>query len=158
MTHTSPAPPAPAHTQERRRSILYAALLVAIGVISTVLVGGAVNAEKRQETNRADSALVALQQACEQVAQLGGRCVTGPAQVKGNAGPPGIPGPAGPVGPMGPAGPAGATGPAGLPGAQAVVALAPVTACPAGWRLEPLTVRPANGARPVDILACTRQP
>lgn len=145
------------HTAVRQWTIVLAFVVFVLGVVTAVAIGMAVNAERRYETNRADNALVALQQACDQVAQLGGRCVTEPSQVRGNAAPgiPGLPGRdgrdgigiPGPIGPSGPAGPQGETGPASE------------SSCPlVGYRLELLTVRLANGGDSRLALLCVKEP
>lgn len=143
------------------RHITWAAILVAIGVISTLLVGVLVNREREAETNRADNAIVALQQACEQVRLLGGHCQTEPSDVDGNPPAPGprgprgeqgVPGPSGPLGPEGSPGPTGATGENGETGPEGQ----PGPACPAGWHLQLLTVRLSNGGASIEILACVR--
>jgi len=135
-----------------RRTITWAAILVAVGVVSTVAVGTLVNREREAETNRADNAIVALQQACEQVARLGGHCVSEPEDVgpnppPGPRGERGAPGPSGPPGPSGGPGPAGEPGPPGTDGADGV----PGQWCPG--HLELLTVKLAGGGS-ATILAC----
>lgn len=69
---------APSHLRERRRSIIYALLLVALGVITTVIIGASVNRERQNATSRADNAVAAMQQACAQVQRLGGQCAAAP--------------------------------------------------------------------------------
>lgn len=146
------------HLWARRRSILWALVLVAVGVL-TALGGVAINREREYETNRADAAAAALEQACAQVVRLGGQCVVSPEQIpprpgpKGDRGEPGPSGPAGETGPQGldglpgPSGPVGAAGPVGPRGS-------PGPSCPAGWHLEFLIVRLAGGGESVGILAC----
>lgn len=162
------------HTEERRRSIIYALLLVAVSVVSTVLIGTAVNHQRQQATNRADNAIIALQQACEQVQRLGGRCVTEPSEVgdvpEGRPGRAGIDGrPGGPPTPgeiaaqvaaylsanPAPSGEPGAAGQQGEPGAQGNTG-PPGPTCPGGFHLQLLTVRLANGGSSIQILACVR--
>jgi len=142
------------NTPARRRDIFLAIMLVAIGVVSTVIVGVEVNRQRTYETNRADNAIAALAQACAQVVRLGGHCAVGPEQIQGDQGPageqgppgpPGIdgdqgppgpegsPGPAGPSGPAGPAGPQGPEGPRGPAGP-------PGPTCPNGWHQEQFLV------------------
>lgn len=150
------------HTYERRQSIVYAFVLVAVSVVSTVVIGAIISRNLQQETNRADNALVALQQACEQVERFGGRCITEPSEVgdtpEGVPGPQGSQGPQGFTGPSGPEGPPGPSGPPGLPGApgsQGDIGPSGPT-CPADFHLQLLTVRLANGGTSIQILACVR--
>ncbi|MGE5827230.1 MAG: hypothetical protein ACM30G_02560 [Micromonosporaceae bacterium] len=150
------------HTRERRRSIAYAFLLVAIAVVATLAGGAIVNRDRQQETARADNALVALQQACDQVARLGGRCATPPSRVQDT--------------PIARPGPAGVAGPPGRAPTQAEIAAAvaaylaerpplagppgepgpPGSACPLlGYHLEVLTFRLVGAdAKSRAILAC----
>lgn len=150
------------HMQERRRTIIFAIICVFIGTLGNALYGTLVNRERESETNRADNAIVALQQACEQVQRLGGRCLTEPSDVTEN--PPPQPGPSGPQGNQGEPGqpgPAGSSGPSGSPGPPGGPGLIgsqgpPGPACPSGWHLQLLTVRLSNGGASIDILACVR--
>ena len=149
------------NTPARRRDIFLAIMLVAVGVVSTMIVGVEVNRQREYETNRADNAIAALAQACAQVEHLGGHCAVGPGQIQGDRGPagemgppgpPGIdgdqgppgpegsPGPSGPAGPAGPQGPEGPQGPAGPPGPS----------CPAGWHQAQVRVP----GWPTLILGC----
>lgn len=146
------------HMQERRRTITFAAIMFAIGLVSAAGVGTLVNREREAETNRADNAIIALQQACEQVARLGGHCVTEPADVNREPPPPGPPGPQGErgfIGPPGSPGPAGSPGPPGEPGLIGPQG-PPGPACPSGWHLQLLSVRLSNGGAGIEILACVR--
>jgi len=151
---------APDHTRQRQRSITFALICFAVGLVASAVIGAALTSQKKEETNRADSAVAALTQACAQVERLGGRCVTPPSAIQGGpvptvvpgppgrdghpgpAGLPGLPGPSGSPGPTGPQGPQGDTGPPG-------------TSCPDGFHLQLITVRIADG-KPVAILACLR--
>jgi hypothetical protein len=95
-----------------------------IGSLSTLWVRAG------EETERADQAVAAIEDACAQVERLGGVCVEDPEDFHGADGPPGPqgpqgePGPTGPtgpegdVGPTGPAGPTGEAGPTGATGAD----------------------------------------
>lgn len=155
----------PSHVRERRRDILFALVALGLGVVSTVIIGAIVNGERRYETNRADDAIVALEQACAQVERLGGHCATKPAQIEGDTRPASVPGPPGP---------SGIDGPPGRPPTEAEIAAAvsayllanPVPAgqpgqqgdagpsCPTGWHLAVLTVRLAGGNQSAQITAC----
>jgi hypothetical protein len=165
-TVEQPAVRATDHVRERQRWIFWA---LAIFVLGALLAGGIVAAtvvvanQKREETNRADSAVAALTQACAQVERLGGRCVTPPSAIQGGTAPTVIPGPPGRDGHPGPAGlpgspgPSGSSGPSGPPGPQGPqgdTGSSGMT-CPSGFHLQLITVRIANG-KPVAILACLR--
>ena len=132
------------------------------------------------EQRRADTALSGAEQLCQQVRQLGGRCIVdpadlgdrGPAGPVGSAGPPGIPGlpgkdgadgspgPPGPRGEPGPTGPTGAKGEPGRDGADGAPGPAgpagppgdPGPTCPDGTRLVVLTVLTPGGTE--TITAC----
>jgi hypothetical protein len=124
-----------------------------------VIIGAAINTQRQHETNRADNALIALQQACDQVARLGGHCVTDPSEIKGNPPPESIPGPTGRDGQAGPAGvpgPAGSPGPSGPPGETGP----PGPSCPLlGYHLQLLTVIvEGHPATTRQILACVKEP
>lgn len=142
------------HMQERRRTIFWAFIFVFLGIASTALIGTIINRRTEAETNRADNAIIALQQACEQVQRLGGHCVTEPSEVSrdpppgppGPQGEPGEPGPAGSPGPSGSPGPPGPSGPQGPPGPT----------CLGGFHLELLTVRLSPGGEAIQILACVQ--
>jgi Collagen triple helix repeat (20 copies). len=143
------------HAQERRRTITWAFVLVALAVITTLLAGTILNRKIEDETNRADSAIVALQQACDEVARLGGHCATDPAQITDRPPPP-AQGPQGREGPPGPPGPSGSPGPSGEPGQPGADGSngQPGPTCPGGTHLQSLNVRLANGGESVQILAC----
>lgn len=154
----------PDHTQARRYTILFTLAVVAVTLVTTVALGRIVSDRTQQETARADNALVALQQACDQVEQLGGRCATLPSQVsdspRGSPGPPGEPGPPGRAPTQAEISAAVAAylaehpPPAGPPGEPGVVLAAPADGCPLlGYHFEALTVRLAGG-KPRQILAC----
>lgn len=166
-TDGQPTPMA-GHTRERQRFFLYTLTVIAITLATWVIVGGAVNRNRQYEENRADNALAALDQACRQVAALGGRCVTEPSQVRGDTGPEGMPGPPGQDGApgrppteaeitaavtaylqvnpplVGPPGPQGETGPPGPP-------------CPLlGAHLAWVTVRDVDTKATTTFLGCVR--
>lgn len=97
-----------------------------IAIVAMVLAAGLVGASfaamfvrNAEETERADEAVAAIEDACAQVERLGGVCVENPEEFHGADGPPGPegpqgdPGPTGPPGPEGDPGPTGPTGPAG---------------------------------------------
>lgn len=155
------------NTPAKRRDIVLAVMLVAISVITTLVIGAVINRQRQFETNRADNAIAALAQACAQVERLGGHCVTGPAQIQGDTGPAGEQGPPGPPGidgeqgPPGPPGPDGSPGPSGVAGPRGEQGPpgndgAPGPTCPAGFHLQLLTVRLANGGDSIQVLACVR--
>jgi len=123
-------------------------LLALVILLSIILYTNRTKGETDAANDRADRAVVGIEQLCQQVEQLGGVCAVdpatfrgdqGPAGPEGPAGPPGIPGQdgaqgaqgpegpiglkgdAGPVGEQGPEGPAGAQGPEGPAGAQGPV-------------------------------------
>lgn len=150
------------HTKARHGTILFTLAVVAVTLVTYVALGRLAGDRTKQETNRADNALAALQQACEQVARLGGQCVTPPSQV--SDAPHTLLGPAGEPGPPGP-GPTQAqvaaavaaylaqhpprAGPQGKPGP-------PGSGCPLlGYHFELLTVR-LSGAdtKARQVLAC----
>lgn len=150
------------NTPLTRKSFFQSSSLIAVGVISTAIIGTTVNHQREYEVNRADNAIVALEQACAQVERLGGHCVVKPEQIRGDAGPSGAQGPPGPAGidgDIGPLGPPGPSGNPGLPGDQGLAGRdgtdgAPGPTCPAGFHLQLLTVRLANGGASIQILAC----
>src|SRR5215813_5710075 len=168
MTHsaleTAEQPPVPdwppTHVEERRRTIIFALVCFALGIVLTAVVGGVLTYQKDQQENRANSAVAALAQACAQVEQLGGRCANPPAGTvvpgpPGRDGRPGPPGPRGTPGPSGSPGPSGNPGPSGPPGQQGPPGDSgpPGATCPDGFHLQLIVVRIANG-KPVTILAC----
>lgn len=79
-------------------------------------------AQGQEQTERADLAVSAVEDACAQVERLGQTCVEDPEELRGDPGaegppgPQGEPGPTGPQGPEGDAGPTGPAGPTGEPG------------------------------------------
>lgn len=84
-------------TVQRRRLL---GIVIAVALASIISIAATVTLVNRQadSTDRANSAVAALQQACDQVARLGGRCATQPADlVKGDTGDSGPAGPAGPT-------------------------------------------------------------
>lgn len=131
------------------RHITWAAVLVAVSIISTLVVGALVNRQREAETSRADIATYTAEQLCEQVRQMGAICVIDPADLpKGDRGEPGpmgprgergLTGPEGPPGPPGIDGAAGPSGPAGPPGQDGQDG-APGPSCPAGWHLAEVNI------------------
>lgn len=140
------------------------------------------------EQNRANSAVTALEQACQQVRQLGGTCVVDPASLRGDTGPagpqgipgsegapgrdgsdgvdgsPGAPGPEGkqgPTGDRGETGEQGAAGPVGPIGPQGPQGPAG-EAGPAGPEcptgFHAETLTIATLQGPQDIAACVADP
>lgn len=109
----------------RRKQRWRIAALCAVAGIA-VFVGGrqtaAVTDKATAEQDRANRAVVGVDQLCAQVRQLGGICVVDPASVRGDTGPagpqgiPGVPGRNGIDGAPGPSGPSGGPGPTGSPG------------------------------------------
>jgi type II secretory pathway pseudopilin PulG len=165
---------------QRRWTGFVVALLVT-GFLASLVIGDIVTRRQQSETNRADTAVAALADACAQVERLGGHCAVDPSSLKGDrgdsgpAGPTGPPGPSGLngasiVGPSGPAGAAGAVGPAGAQGPAGAEGQtgpqgptgpagqdgAPGPACPTGYHQQALTVITSDG--PHDIVACVLDP
>jgi len=159
----------------QRRRIGLVIALCALGCMLTFAIGAWSARRAQSETNRADTAVAALADACAQVERLGGRCAVDPSSLKGDrgdigpagpTGPPGPPGldgativgPPGPTGPPGPAGPQGAagadgaTGPAGADGKDG----APGPACPIGYHPQAVTVLTTDG--PQDGVLCEPDP
>lgn len=127
----------------RRKQRWRIGALVAVAAVA-VFIGGrqtaAVNDRATAEQDRANRAVVGVEQLCQQVRQLGGTCVVDPASLRGDTGPagpqgvPGIPGRdgadglngsngvdgspgvTGPAGEQGLTGDTGSTGPAGAAG------------------------------------------
>lgn len=154
---------------------LLIACIVALGVATFIAVQvglGRASDETDAANDRADRAVVGVEQLCQQVQQLGRACVVDPASVKGDPGPEGPVGPAGPagipgrdgdqgpagpagevgtIGPQGPVGDRGSTGDVGPQGPQGPPGdTGP--ACPGGTHLEAVTVAATSG--PVTFIAC----
>lgn len=170
--------------RRRWRALLGAVACLAAGILIALSVQDLADTAE-DEGARADAAVVGAEQLCQQVRQLGGRCIVDPATLKGDPGPagpqgpigpagitgadgaPGSPGPAGPTGaagpqgpdgaqgPAGPVGPAGPAGPAGPPGPTGEAGPAG-PACPAGTHAETVTVLTVDG--PVTMAGCVADP
>lgn len=161
----------------------------AIAIVGALAAGAMVillltswNSRAEDEGARADAAVVGAEQLCQQVRQLGGRCVVDPETLKGDPGPAGPQGPIGPAGipgqdgadgvdglpgPTGPAGPTGAQGPDGAQGPAGPAGPAGPTgpageagpagpSCPTGTHAETVTVLTTDG--PVTMAGCVADP
>lgn len=144
------------------RHITWAAILVAVSIISTLVVGALVNRAREAETDRADIATYTAEQLCDQVRRMGAICVIDPASLpKGDRGEPGPMGPRGDRGPQGDPGltgdpgPSGSPGPEGPPGPPGIDGEdgAPGPSCPAGWHLTQLTILTKPGSW-ATVLVC----
>lgn len=105
-------------------------LLALVILLSIILYTNRTKGETDAANDRADRAVVGIEQLCQQVEQLGGVCAVDPATFRGDQGPAGPEGPAGPAGipgqdgaqgaqgPTGPEGPTGAKGDVGPTGDQ----------------------------------------
>jgi hypothetical protein len=173
------------HRIIRRRSKRTAVVAVAVALAAFALVVWLLtqwNTRAEDEGARADAAVVGAEQLCQQVRQLGGRCVVDPETLKGDTGPAGpqgpigpagntgqdgtdgmngLPGPTGPAGPVGvpgpdgAQGPAGAAGPAGPQGPAGEAGPAGPT-CPAGTHAETVEVLTTGGV--VTMAGCVKDP
>lgn len=159
----------------RRRlwlAVLFAA--VAFGLLGWFVKG--MTDRSAREEQRADKAVAAAEQACEQLKQLNYPCPFDPSTLKGERGetgaqgltgppgmpgqdgadgapgeqgPPGVAGKDGEQGPAGPAGPDGPTGPAGEAGPSG-------PQCPTGTHAEAVTVLTTDG--PKTVASCVYDP
>lgn len=146
-------------TAGQRRVNWLVLVCIALGLVVAGVLGRITDDRTQAETNRANDAVAALEQACHQVALLGGRCATDPASLKGDRGDVGPTGPPGPAGPPGRPGPTGAPGPSGAPGPTGPTGPAGATgpagtgrSCPSSYHLELITFR-TEGKR-YTLLAC----
>lgn len=162
------------HRAPRRPKAKYVLFFLAAAVVLFLLGRSTVDLTDRaqSEAERADRAVTGVEQACQQVAQLGGVCAVDPDALRGETGPPGpqgppgpagipgrdgadgLPGAQGPPGPQGEPGPAGVQGPpgpAGPTGPQGEAGPAG-PACPPGYHAEDLAVLTADGVR--TVAAC----
>jgi hypothetical protein len=160
----------------QRKTIFLVGVLLLLAVVASYWFGTINQTKQESETNRANTAVAALESACAEVQRLGGHCATDPASLKGDTGavgpvgpagpagrdgvdgativgPSGAPGSTGPEGPQGATGAQGDTGPAG-PAGPAGQDGAPGPTCPTGYHAQDITVRTTDG--PVTVLACVR--
>ena len=175
MTHDAATEVIQAQSHRRQMSTkalwIVMPILAIFAVVSLAVSLLVLTRQRQAETSRANQASVAVEELCDQVRRMGAVCVVNPDDFRGERGDIGPTGERGAEGPAGrapteaeiaaavvayllanppSAGPPGPTGPQGDRGDSAVN-------CPAGFVLRPVTVRPANGGKPIQILACVRE-